>query len=357
MKPKFQANCLPTLIGSLPMEDHESALKLVMDYTPEIPLWVQLPMYREEGMMVQFLEGLPGVIRRFDKTFIDMDDTGVEADMLQFYEAYLAIEEGREDLENSRFSLTSASAKGFFTLMNKVGAFPSPPAAIKGQITGPITLGTGLHDQNEKAIFYNKQLRDMLVKHIAMKARWQVRELSKFKRPVILFFDEPALTGFGSSAFISISKSDVAACFDEVIAAVHAEGGLAGIHVCANAEWSILLESKVDIISFDAYAFFDRFLLYPELIKRFIEAGNILALGIVPTLNAEDVERETTGSLLTQLEDRISRLEKTIGINRKILLSQTLITPSCGTGSLSLDDAIKVLKMTKELSQKMRNKL
>jgi len=51
----FQANCLPVLIGSLPMDNHAEATKLVYKYTPEIPLWVQLPVFKEEGMLAQFL--------------------------------------------------------------------------------------------------------------------------------------------------------------------------------------------------------------------------------------------------------------------------------------------------------------
>ena len=47
--------CLPLLIGSFPMNDHLAASRLILDYTPTIPLWVQLPVIPEEGMVPQFL--------------------------------------------------------------------------------------------------------------------------------------------------------------------------------------------------------------------------------------------------------------------------------------------------------------
>jgi hypothetical protein len=50
----FQANCLATLIGSLPLTEHGEASDLIMEYTPEIPFWAQLPAHKKEGMMVQF---------------------------------------------------------------------------------------------------------------------------------------------------------------------------------------------------------------------------------------------------------------------------------------------------------------
>ena len=54
----------------------------------------------------------------------------------------------------------------------------------------------------------------------------------------LLFFDEPALAGLGSSAFITITTEEITACLTEVFEAVRAENGLTGVHVCANTEWS-----------------------------------------------------------------------------------------------------------------------
>ena len=68
----FKANGLPLLVGSLPMDDHPAAARLVMDHTPQIPLWVQLPQFPEEGMINQFIPGLPGVTVQKGKHFIEM---------------------------------------------------------------------------------------------------------------------------------------------------------------------------------------------------------------------------------------------------------------------------------------------
>jgi len=356
MAANFQANGLPVLIGSLPIDDHEEAVKLVFKHTPEIPVWVQLPTYKEEGMIAQFLSGFPGLVMEDDRAFIDTSNEKFDDDLLEFYEDYLAVKEGQTDLDDSRFVLRTDTAGGFFALMKHLQTLSDPPKAIKGQITGPITFGLGLTDQNGKAIFYNEQLRDAAVKLLAQKARWQVRKLSKFGCPVIIFFDEPALAGFGSSALITISRDQVAKCFEEVIDAVHVEGGLAGVHVCANADWSLILESAADIASFDAYSFFDRLILYPDHVKRFVTSGGILAWGIVPTLNADDIEKETTASLVAEWEGQ-ARAVEALGIDKSAILAQTLITPSCGTGSLSLDLATKVLILTREVSDIIRKKL
>lgn len=354
MRTKFEPSGLPVLIGSLPLDDHDQALKLVLEHTPQIPLWVQLPSYKEEGMIAQFLSGFPGLTRDDDKDFIDTAEVDFNHKLLNFYEEYMAVKDKKADLEDSRFVLQTDTARGFFTLLEGIDTMVGPLVALKGQITGPITFGLGVTDQDHRAIFYNEQVRDAAVKLLAMKAGWQVKTLAKFGFPVIVFVDEPALAGFGSSAFISISKDEVTASLNEVIDTIHNHGGLAGVHVCANTDWSLIFGSNTDIVSFDAYSYFNKLILYPEHLKQFIESGGILAWGIVPTSSPDDIEKETTGSLVAAWQDQLKAVAE-IGIEPSKILAQSLITPSCGTGSLSLDHAKKVLKLTKEVSETIRN--
>ena len=35
----FKPNGLPVLIGSLPVDDHAAAVRLIFKHTPDIPLW------------------------------------------------------------------------------------------------------------------------------------------------------------------------------------------------------------------------------------------------------------------------------------------------------------------------------
>ncbi len=350
----FEANGLAILIGSLPVADHLEAVRMVFKYTPDIPLWVQLPANPEEAMMVQFLPGIPGTVQAEDRVFVDTSQPTFEEDLLKFYEEYLAVTEGASPLDGTRFALTKDIAGGFFALLDKIKSEDLAPAALKGQITGPVTLATGPTDQNRRALFYDERLLDVVVKTLAVKARWQVEKLSQWGVPAILFIDEPGLAGFGTSAFISISKNDVARVLSEVIDAIHEAGGLAGVHVCANTDWSLILESAADILSFDAYGFFDRLALYAEPLKSFFDQGRILAWGIVPTSDTNDIDRETASSLTEKWQAQVAHLE-TLGIDRAKILSQSLISPSCGTGSLSPDHALKVLELTRDVSRTLRS--
>lgn len=345
-------DCLPLLIGSLPLDDHQAAVHLVMAHTPKLPLWVQLPVFANEGMVLQFINGMPAVVQTDGKTYIDSAGESFDGQLLAFFEEYMAVSEAPHRLPGSRFALTEASGKGVAALLNTLAQATIQPLAIKGQVTGPVTFCTGVKDQDGRSIFYNETLRDAAVKHLSLNARWQIRTFSGFGCPIIIFIDEPALAGFGSSELISISKETILECLKEVVDAIHADGGLAGIHVCANTDWSLVLDAGADIVNFDAYAYFDRFILYGSHIRDFLNAGRFLAWGIVPTLEPEAIQREGVDSLYDALMERFRQVES-LGVDPKALKAQSFITPSCGLGSLPLDLAKRVLALTRDLSAKI----
>jgi hypothetical protein len=349
----FQANGSATLIGSLPVSDPGQALDLIFAHTPEIPLWPQLPGLPEEGMLRQFIEGMPGAIEKEDRAWFDTRQESFAADMLAYFEQYLAALEDQEQLPTSPFRVSPARARGLYALKKLLPGKNS--RAVKGQITGPFTLLTGLRDQDGRAAWYDPTLRDVVVKGLSLKAAWQVRFLQNGQVPVMVFIDEPALAGLGSSAFITVSPAETAQAINEVAGAIQNAGGMAGVHVCANTDWEFLLGTGIDILSFDAYGFFDKLAACRNALFAFLERGGILAWGIVPTSAAEDIERETARSLLLRWEEQAGTLAGGAW-DMPALLRQTLITPSCGTGSLSPAQAAKVLALTRDPSRSLRDK-
>jgi hypothetical protein len=264
----------------------------------------------------------------------------------------MAVSEGAAPLAGSRFALGREVANGFYTFLDAARGKTVGLVALKGQITGPITFCTGLADECGRAIYYNDQLRDMAVKHLALKARYQVAAMAAICPQTLLFFDEPGLAGLGSSAMITVSTADILAAFAEVFAAVRAEGGLTGIHVCANTEWPVIFASGVDIVSYDAYSYFDRLVLYAAELREFFARGGMLASGIVPTAPdlIDDATAEDLVARWCAQTDQLVRL----GIDRQTVIRQSFITPSCGTGAVSRAQAEKVLALTGAVSAQIR---
>lgn len=350
----FTAQCRPLLIGSLPMTDHHQAAQTILEYCPEIPLWPQLPKLPREGMIRQFLSGFPGLEDDGKKFHVNTEQASFTEQMTGFYEDFMASENDTEFFMTSRFALGTDTAPGFSTLFDMLAAGKNSPFSLKGQVTGPVTTGIGTRDQEDRSILYDDTLRDVLIKLLAGKARWQVLMLKQLTAsPPIIFIDEPGMVSFGSSAFTGVTAQMVGEAVGEVIDAIHAAGGLAGIHICANGDWSPALESQTDIISFDAYSFFDNFILYRSQLKGFLQRGGMLAWGIVPTGDPQAVDRESSENLFARWQEQLHTLSS-ITVAKNQLMNQTLITPACGTGSLSLERAIKVLSMTREISRKAR---
>jgi hypothetical protein len=134
---------------------------------------------------------------------------------------------------------------------------------------------------------------------------------------------------------------------------IHKENAYAGVHCCENTDWSILLTSDIDVLSFDAYGFFDRVFLYKEDVKKFIQRGGTLAWGIVPT-HAEEVLRQLTVESLVKLwKAHVDRLVNE-GIPVETIVSQSLVTPSCGAGALSVEAALRVLQLLHDSSDELR---
>jgi hypothetical protein len=179
--------------------------------------------------------------------------------------------------------------------------------------------------------------------------------MAEIKERPLVFFDEPGLAGFGSSAFITITPEDINGCLSEVFEGVRQEGGLSGVHVCANTEWPVIFDTGIDVISYDAYSYFDKLILFGDHLVEFIRRGGILATGIVPT-TAEFIEQETTGRLIDRWFDQLGQLEG-LGVERETLVTQTLITPSCGTGTVTEAQAQRVIEMTRDVSTTIRERL
>ena len=348
---EFKPKSLPTLIGSLPHKDHVEATKMVLKYTPEIPLWVQLPCYGHERLLSQFSENFPGIKGWPDSPYFDLSQPDFDNQLHAFFEEYLECTEANKPLKDSIFAFSKETGKGLETLINMVQQSQTKPYAMKGQITGPFTMLTGLKDEQERLAFFNPILREAVVKGLSLKAKYQIEQMQTVHDKIIIFVDEPALAGFGSSQMVTIQKQDIVQDLTEVINAIHEANGLAGIHVCANTDWSIVLDTPVDIISFDAYGFLDRILLFKDALVKFINKGGVIAWGLVPTLNEKDLAREDQASLLT----RWDQCKNSLDVQPDSLIEHSLITPSCGTGLLSLEMAEKALSLTKELSSKIRN--
>jgi methionine synthase II (cobalamin-independent) len=204
-------------------------------------------------------------------------------------------------------------------------------------------------DESRRAIIYDETLADAAARLLRLKAAWQEKALSKISKRTIVFLDEPAMASYGSSYF-NISKERVTGLLNEVFGGIR---GVKGVHCCGNTDWSIILETGTDVLSFDTYNFAKSLTIYPGAVKDFIARKGAIAWGIVPS-EEKPLAGETAATLKDRLEETAIAPLTRQGIDHKKLLTRSLITPSCGLAMLSEDAAEQALKLTAELSEKMR---
>lgn len=342
--PTFQT----TAVGSFPHHDGGQLSQKLVSLL-DIPAWPQLPRRDfRESMYVQYSALMPGTVLDAANEKILFDTTGDLSEALElFYTPYLS-----DDVD--AFALPPTYAAGFYALLEVLKATPGDWA--KGQVTGPISFGLTVTDQDLRAALYNETLADPIVKNMAMNARWQARQLRALRPKTIIFVDEPYMAAFGS-AFIALEREQVVTMLDEVFTAVQQEGALAGVHCCANTDWSVLLSTQVDILNLDAYGFLENLALYPAELRTFLDRGGVVAWGIVP--NNEQVYDVTAHGLAQQLRAGLALIEakaKARGVHLLAdeLAERSLITTSCGMGSTTEDVADRALTLLAATSHSLQ---
>ena len=334
---------LATGIGSLPHQDADRALDLVFHYVPQIPFWPQLPKRDiREGMVSQFSENLPCLKMTNEGLLFDCRDK--EKALEAFYERIIS-----QDIEY--FKISRGFALGlhrFYERLGKVGL--KGIEFIKCQVTGPFTFAASLKDENGKALLHDTVFMQAVLKGLMMKAIWQIKTFQKFDKKIIMFLDEPYLSCFGS-AYTPINREEVIRNLSEIAVGIKAKDVLLGIHCCGNTDWSIFTEIKeIDIINFDAFGFLDRFLLYVDNIKNFLNRGGIICWGIVPT---QEFTGQSADLLLSKIREGILNLAGK-GIDKKLLSENLLLSPSCGLGALEGTRAEEIFGLLLELSSLTR---
>ncbi|HVN23112.1 MAG TPA: hypothetical protein VMT71_04030 [Syntrophorhabdales bacterium] len=329
-----------TAIGSLPFVNVDQAIDHIFTKCREIPFWPQLPKRSFlEDMYVQFMEQVPSMVidEANEKVYVDTNDTsGIE----RFYENVAGRNLGA-------FRISEAAAPGLYRLVERLPEIRDGVRMIKGQLTGPFTLGLGLKDEKGQPIIYNNAYFDIIKNALRMKAAWMIDFIKQRfpEKEVMLFFDEPFMVSFGS-AYVSIAKSDVVSLMNEVLTGLEAKRA---VHCCGNTDWSVLFGTDADIINYDAFNFLETIFYFKNELADFLNRGGAISPGIVPS--SEEV-------LSSSVADMV-RIWHTFGdavgaLDSRIAWREWFVTPSCGVGSLSQQAAEKVFDLLAALDGAIR---
>ncbi len=339
---------IATGIGSVPFDDIDGTCRDIVHHFPSMPFWPQFVQRSYlEDMSVQFSEGLPLLeINERERTIFASSEYSRASALAEFYEHFLA-----QDLEY--FAISKHYAPGLGELLTLLDSEKKGDGLyVKGQTVGPFTFSAGIKNSNGKSVLHDAELLEAMVNGLAVKALWQIRQLSKTGRSPVIFFDEPYLSGFGS-AFSPIQRHEVIEILQTIFHYLKENSEcLIGIHCCGNTDWPMIIESGPDIISYDAHDYMEHFLLYPDDIMEFLEKGGMVAWGIVPTINATG--EESVKDLSDRLREGLHRIREW-GMDADTLAARSILTPACGMGTMTRENAKKGIQLLYDLSRTVAN--
>jgi hypothetical protein len=218
------------------------------------------------------------------------------------------------------FGLSKKYSKVYHSLLAKnLSAYP----AIRVQVTGTVSFGFRVMDENLRPLIYNEEARALLFDFIQRKVNTQYHQLKEKNENAFVWVDEPGLGWVfsGLSGYSGIqARQDYSNFWDGL-------DGPSGLHLCASVNLPYLLELEPDILSFDAYQMELMPKGYAGAVAKYITDGGIISWGIVPT-DSDNLSRHTPETLATLLLSYWKSVSDNTGISVKKIAEQALLAPA-----------------------------
>jgi len=306
----FEARCSTTAMGIMSHRDVDQALELALSL--DIPFWPQLPKVSlYEDMYVQSSQNFPGIAIDFDKERLVFNTARFEQELDEYFV--------KMDVPET-FALSAEYSTVFHKFLSKE---LQGYKAIRGQVTGPVSFGFKVLDENLKPIIYNDEARTILFDFIQKKANVQYRELKERNPNAFVWLDEPGL-GYVFSGLSGYNEQHAREDYRRFVEGLE---GPKGLHLCAEVNLPYLLELEMEILSFDAYqiGFMPR--EYTGSVAEFITSGGVISWGIIPT-ESTALATQTPETLARILSSYWEVISENTGLSLNQIAKQALVAPA-----------------------------
>jgi len=306
----FQAGCKTTAMGIMPHTNMERALELALSL--DIPFWPQLPNISfYEDMYAQTSQSFPGIV-------VDPGGEKISFNAAKFEEELSDYSQRMAEPETFILSQDYSAVYHLF-LAEDLQDYP----AIRGQITGPVSFGFRVTDENSRPIIYDEGVRSLLFDFVQRKANTQYWQLKQKNQNAFVWLDEPGL-GWVFSGLSGYNDVQARQDYQSLLAGFD---GPRALHLCANVNLPYLLGLGVGLLSFDAYQIELLPKEYANAVADFIRGGGIISWGIVPT-DSESLSKETPETLARLLSGYWEVVAVNTGLSAKGIAEQALIAPA-----------------------------
>jgi hypothetical protein len=297
-------------MGIMPHTNVERALELALSL--DIPFWPQLPnLSFYEDMYAQTSQNFPGTVVDPDGEKVSFNRAKFDAELGDYS---LRMAEPETFVLNRRYSMVYHRF-----LSEALQDYP----AIRGQVTGPVSFGFRVTDEESRPIIYSEEVRSLLFDFIQRKANAQYWQLKQKNQNAFVWLDEPGL-GWVFSGLTGYNDVQARQDYHSFLAGLD---GPKALHLCANVNLPYLLGLGIELLSFDAYQIETMPKGYVKAVADFLRSGGIISWGIVPT-DSENLGKETPETLAGLLSDYWEVVAVNAGLSAKTIAEQALIAPA-----------------------------
>jgi len=306
----MEGNLRTTAMGIMPHRDIERALELALSL--DIPFFPQLPNVSfYEDMYAQVSAGFPGITLDVEGEKVLFSRAKFEVELEDYFERME---------EEDPFRLRPPYSVVYERFLEQD---LSRCSAIRGQVTGPVSFGFRVLDEELRPIIYDDEVRGILFDFIRRKVNVMFKELKARNENAFVWIDEPGL-GWVFSGFSGYNDDLAREELRDFFARVE---GIKGMHLCAELGLSYLLDLGVELLSFDAYQMGELSPRHAPAVAEFLRSGGVISWGVVPTEPAI-LEKETAVSLAEKVSQYFEVIAQTTGLAEEGIARGSLLAPA-----------------------------
>lgn len=329
---------LTTGIGSLPHTFVDAALNFSLGLS--IPFLPQVPVRNpREFMLAQALDGLPGLL--------DEEPGYAAVDLSKWEKGKAALKSRiesafRSDGDGDAFESFEPSPEVWTAWRPFLHELEERHIKLaKIQIAGPITCQWALRFTDGTFADKRPDMGTQIFQLVLARAISMCRKLRSLGVQPLIYLDEPGFYGF------TAKNPKHALWLQELrlfLQSLSKESAIVGIHCCTNTDWSAVLSLPIDVLSIDTGLSLNILLSQKEPLRKFLERGGRLSLGVVPT-GGHSV-RTLAYRPDSHFEQLLETLRSHLGDDSMLLdkiCSESIYTPACGLALHSIADAEAIL--------------
>lgn len=338
--------CSAIGIGSLPHADSDAAVAAVRSVPGFVPFWPQLP---RRSARESILNHVIGPYLDEDPA-IDSMGRPVLSDPAMEKISSLPSPDAEIEWDESWVLRVSEWSAALIPALETFTPEANGPV-FKGQLAGPVTLGSYWRDMSGRALIDDEVLMTGIEHAVLRSALLQIREITDRDWRPLIFLDEPGIFRATDTAREMREKglSRLRRCVDTL----RRHGAAVGLHACGGLEDPSVFSLGVDFLSFDAAAMIEDtayakaaappgFFRFEEEIDAFLHNGGQLVWGVVPSSRGFDKgEFKPSQRWFPLVKSAFARRR-----DWQEILESSHVSTSCGLAGLTESESEEALRLT-----------